>query len=202
MGHADETVRWDFLLVWGNDRVLINIPDPKAQASRRDCIAECEADFSVPCGGVGSGSLGEQIGSPQCDEGIKPEQGRGRPQDGQIGPLSLCLDTEVGAHFGKGDFNLPTPHEEDKDVFGHEIAICAEEGLQRAHAAWVTNKTPSQGHDFAAGSIPQCGSRSDVQFAHLVTVPFRGDNPAPFGGLGFGYGLEPERAVSTASLQA
>ena len=110
--------------------------------------------FLVPGGLEGIRASGEDVAGPQADEAVEPEQDRGGPFDGEVGPLPLGLDAEMGAGLLECDFDLPSSHEDTDDLLRLDSGVGAEEGLRLALAARV----PGDGtHTIATGVMQSRG---------------------------------------------
>jgi hypothetical protein len=59
-----------------------------------------------------------QTAGPHGDQREQPEQCRGGPEYGEVGPLALGFDAKMGAYFLKGGFHPPSEHEPLRDLPG------------------------------------------------------------------------------------
>jgi hypothetical protein len=75
-------------------------------------VPECQAGFPIPRCGVGCARTVEKITGPERDEAVESKNSQRGSRFGFVGPLALCLDTQVSAGFGNvsadGSFQLPT----------------------------------------------------------------------------------------------
>src|ERR1700681_1998086 len=145
---------------------------PYFAAHRRDGIAEGQEYFWIP----GSGSRLELSGfgkvvRPQRDDGKQGEQGRSGSKNCLVGPLTLSFDTEMGAGFLEGDFDLPTAHEPGEDVARTCVEIGGEEGLRFEFAFGIANEQPADRHRRRAAAIPDGGAAGDFDDAVGSAVP-------------------------------
>jgi hypothetical protein len=99
---------------------------PDLAADRRDSIAEGWHRLSIPCGGArdeGGGCV--DVVSPETNDREETEEGWRGSQNGEVGPLPLGLDAEMGAGFLEGDLDLPTHDEPSEDIGRFGLGIGA-----------------------------------------------------------------------------
>ena len=119
-----------------------------------DGVAECQAGFPIPRSRVGCAGTVEKITGPERDETVESEQSRRGSRYGFVGPLALCLDTQVRAGFGKGDLDLPSADVEGDYLGGLEGDVGTEEGLRAALFVRIANQDPADRQDRSAGPVP------------------------------------------------
>ena len=108
---------------------------------------------------------------PERDDGKQGEQRRSGSKNCLVGPLTLSFDTEVGAGFLEGDFDLPTVHEPGEDVARTCVEIGGEEGLRLELAFGIANEQPADWHWRGAAAIPDGGAAGDLDEAVGSAVP-------------------------------
>jgi hypothetical protein len=86
-----------------------------------------------------------RLASHRPKAAVKAEQRRGGSDDGFVGPLSLCLDAQMGTRFGEGDLDLPATDEQYDDVGRFERDVGAEESLWRPFAVGISDQHPADG---------------------------------------------------------
>ena len=84
---------------------MINVADPELKPDGADGVAECQAGFAIPRGGIRRACAGEKVAGPQRDEAVEAKKCRRGSSDSFVSPLALCLDAQVGPHFGERDFD-------------------------------------------------------------------------------------------------
>src|ERR1700694_3724905 len=93
-----------------------------------DGIAEGAVRLWVPSGSGGSERrVGSEVMGPEGDQREQAKQRRGGAQDGEVGPLALSFDAEMGAGVLEGDLKLPTGDEPLEDIDGSGVEIGGEE---------------------------------------------------------------------------
>ena len=88
-----------------------NAVEPKLGTRGGEGIGEGGGVLPVPGGGAGLRGCGEDVAGPQSDQAVESKGYRGGSFDGGTGPLSPCLDAEMGTHSLEGDVDLPASHE-------------------------------------------------------------------------------------------
>jgi hypothetical protein len=95
---------------------------PDLSAHGGDGIAEGAVRLGVPSGGGGSEWLvGCEVMRPEGDERVETKQRRGGAQNGEVGPLTLSFDAEMGARVLEGDLKLPAGDEPLEDIDGSGV---------------------------------------------------------------------------------
>src|SRR5438105_5198061 len=145
---------------------------PYLSACRRECIAEGEDCFWIPCGGprFELSGFGELVRTKR-DNGEQPEQGWCRAQDRLVGPLALGFDAEMRTGFLKSDFDLPAAHEPGENVAWSRAEIGGEKGLRFEFAFGIADEHPADRQRRDAASIPNCGAAGDLDDAVGSAVP-------------------------------
>ena len=104
------------------------IPDPLTHGG--DGIAESAVRLWVTGGSGGSERrVGSEVMRPEGDQREQAKQRRGGAQNGEVGPLALSFDAEMGAGILEGDLQLPAGDKPLKDIEGSGVEIGTEEGL-------------------------------------------------------------------------
>ena len=89
---------------------------------------QCDLGTRRRCGS--ERRVGCEVMRPEGDEREQAKQRRGGAQNGEVGPLALSFDAEMGAAFLEGDLQLPARDEPLEDIDGSGVEIGAEEGLR------------------------------------------------------------------------
>ena len=179
------------------------LPDPSAHSG--DGIAEGTVRLWVPGGSGGSERrLGSEVMRPEGDEREQAKQRRGGAQNGEVGPLALSFDAEMGACVLEGDLKLPAGDEPLEDIDGSGVEIGTEEGLRLKLADWIADQQPSDRHRGQARVVPDGGAGSEFDDAIGAAIP-EGDGMALPNGTGvlqhlieFGQALSFDRRSSAA----
>ncbi len=82
---------------------------------------------------------GRLIICPEGDQREQAKQSRGGAQSGEVGPLALSFDAEMGAGILEGDLKLPVGDEPSEDIDGSGVEIGTEEGLRLESAKWIAD---------------------------------------------------------------
>jgi hypothetical protein len=108
---------------------------------------------------------------PEGDEREQAEQRRGGAQNGEVGPLTLSFDAEMGAGVLEGDLKLPAGDEPLKDIDSSGVEIGTEEGLGLEFAERIADQQPSDRHRGKARVVPDGGSGSEFDAAIGAAIP-------------------------------
>lgn len=108
---------------------------------------------------------------PQCDDGEQGEESRGGAQDGVVGPLTLGLDSDVGADLRKSHLDLPAADEPAKNVMRMRIEVGRQECLRAEFAARIADEKPADRDWRNAAAIPQRGAACDLDDAIGPAIP-------------------------------
>jgi hypothetical protein len=85
---------------------------PDLSAYGGDGIAEGAVRLWVSGGSGGSQRrIGSEVMGPEGDQREQAQQRRGGAQNGEVGPLALSFDAEMGAGVLEGDLKLPAGDE-------------------------------------------------------------------------------------------
>ena len=104
-----------------------------------------QCDLRVPGGSGGSERrLGSEVSAPRS---ASTRTGQATPEwcaNGEVGPLALSFDAEMGAGVLEGDLQLPAGDKPLKDIDGSGVEIGTEEGLRLEFADWIADQQPSK----------------------------------------------------------
>src|SRR6266852_3998688 len=92
--------------------------------------------------------------SKDRDQRKDSEQGRSGAQDGKVGPLSLCLHSQMSANLMKGYFQWPAQHKPLQDSLGTSLLIGTQKRLRIELSLWVPNEHPADRHRWQSVVIP------------------------------------------------
>ena len=141
---------------------------------------------------------------PEGDEREQAKQRRGGAQNGEVGPLALSFDAEMGAGVLEGDLKLPAGDEPLEDIDGSGVEIGTEEGLRLEFAERIADQQPSDRHRGQTRVVPDGGAGSEFDDAIGAAIP-EGDGMALPNGTGvlqhlieFGEALSLDRRSSAA----
>ena len=118
----------------------------------------------------------------QGGPGEEPQQDRSGACDGQVGPLALGLDAQVGSHLLKGNFQLPAQHKPLQYPGRVLRRVGAEQGLRGEGALGVSDQHPANGYRGLAGAVPDCRLGGELHRACGAVIPgHRGAGPGCLG---------------------
>ena len=108
---------------------------------------------------------------PEGDQREQAKQRRGGAQNGEVGPLALSFDAEMGAGILEGDLKLPAGDEPLKDIDSSGVEIGTEKGLGLEFAERIADQQPSDRHRGKARVVPDGGSGSEFDAAIGAAIP-------------------------------
>jgi len=111
------------------------------------------------------------LDSRQGHQAVQAEQERSTPLNGQIGPLALGFDAQMGTALLKGGFQRPAMHKRRHDRFGRERLIGTQQRLDGTFARRITSQHPANGQGRMANAIPEGGATAPLNDARPLAVP-------------------------------
>ena len=108
---------------------------------------------------------------PEGDERDAAEERRGGAQDGEVGPLALSFDAEMGAGFLEGELWLPARAEPLEDIDGSGSEIGGEEGQRLEFAERIADQPPANGQRGQACVVANGGAGGDLDDAIGTAIP-------------------------------
>ena len=141
---------------------------------------------------------------PEGNERVEAKERRCCAQNGEIGPLTLSFNAEMGAGVLEGDLKLPARDEPLKDIDRSGVEIGREKGLRLEFAERIADQQPSNGHRGQARVVPDGRVGGEFDGAMGATIPEGDgmtlpDNPGVLQHLvEFGQALSLDRRSSAA----
>ena len=83
-----------------------------------------------------------------------PSRAGVRAGDGEIGPLALCLHTQMGSYLVEGDLQLPAQYKPFQDLGRVRRRVGTEQGLSGEGALGVSDQHPANEDGGLAGAVP------------------------------------------------
>ena len=110
----------------------------------------------------------------QGDPGEDSQQdGRGAG-DGQVGPLALGFQAQVGPHLLKGNFQLPAQDKPFQDLGRVRRGVGAQQGLGGEGALGISDQHPADADWRLAGAVPDRRLRREFHGAGGAVIPGHG----------------------------
>lgn len=145
----------------GDDIVLRRRPTqkrsgPKVPAHTSQRLGNGWQGFRMP-GSVADRERGiiHEVMSTKSDERTQPQQGRRGVHHGQIRPLALRLDAQMGSHVMNAHLDRPAHDTPCQDLKRVSMVIGVKHGLRGACALRVANEHPAYGNGWDASKVPQ-----------------------------------------------
>jgi hypothetical protein len=104
-------------------------------------------------------------------QAVEAQQEWSRPLNGEVGPLSLRFDAQMGAALLKSGFQRPPMHERADDGLSRKRLIGTQQCFDRTFACWITSQHPADGQRWAAKMIPESGAAAPRKLTQALAVP-------------------------------
>ena len=91
--------------------------------------------------------------------------------DGEIGPLALCLHTQMGSYLVEGDLQLPAQYKPFQDLGRVRRRVGTEQGLSGEGALGVSDQHPANEDGGLAGAVPDRRLGGEFHGAGDAVVP-------------------------------
>ena len=158
---------------------------PEGVAHTGQDIGEGRDRFGVPGGAAGTqGPVAAPAVGDQNEPAEEAQQGGCGAGNGRIGPLTLGLHPQMGAHFRAGNFHRPALPVPGQDGGRGQGRVGAEQGLGLLTPAWVAQAHPAQPHGGRARVIPEGRAGRVWQVSLGAVRPARGQGGPDGGGGG------------------
>jgi hypothetical protein len=108
------------------------------------------------------------------DQAVEAEEHGRRAVDGQVGPLALGFDAQVGSALLKSRFQAPAFHKPSHDLLGAQPLVCRKQRFWGPLPLGITSEDPAHRPRVKASAIPQGSSRTDLQGAFSLPIPVQG----------------------------
>ena len=116
--------------------------------------------------------------------------------DGEIGPLALCLHTQMGSYLVEGDLQLPAQYKPFQDLGRVRRRVGTEQGLSGEGALGVSDQHPANEDGGLAGAVPDRRLGGEFHGAGDAVVPgHRGAGPSYIRLLKENFQRRPPRAL-------
>ena len=106
--------------------------------------------------------------------------------DGQVGPLALDLQAQMGPNFLKGDLQLPAQHKPLQYLGRVRLRVGAEQGLGIEGALGISDEHPADGDGRLARAVPDGDLGGEFYDAGGAVVPRHGGDGPRHGQLAQG----------------
>ena len=112
------------------------------------------------------------------DQTVETEEHGRRAVNGQVRPLALGLNQEMGPALLESCFQTPTFHKGSHDLLRDLRWVRRKERFWWPFSLWITSEDPADGQWGKASTIPQSGSGADLQGTFALPIPVQGE-PLP-----------------------
>ena len=120
-----------------------------------NCIREGWLGLSVPGRSLHWRLTIGQFMSQQSYQGEQSQQGWCRSLNCQVGPLSLCFQTQMSTSFLKSYFESPAHDEPIQNLNRVGCLVCSKESGGFKLTQGIANQHPTNGQGVIAGRVPQ-----------------------------------------------
>lgn len=119
-------------------------------------------------------SIGMKRAPKERDQAVETEEHGRRAVNGQVRPLALGLDPQMGPALLESRFQAPAFHERAHDPLRSLRLVRRKERFGWPFPLRITRENPTNGQGVKARAIPQSSPCADLQGAFAFSIPVQG----------------------------